>query len=341
MTKTREARQVGIMHMLRSRDWVSAAAVAERFDVSQRTIYRDIEDLISHGIPIESVSGPEGGYRLASDSPLTPTTIASDDAMKLYVVSLYDRLSDDESSLVDEGNITSRRRLKELAKRIYFDTADWYWRDEGSGHLPVVRRALLTGIALKLVSRVKGKGQSSTVIVKPYGLVWKAGEWHLVAAPIDEELTRFRLNLVDKVSLTDLRFTYPADFHLQSWWADQMEEYGKGDIEVVLRIEPEAREEMLRLTLKSTSKVENMADGGLLIRLYVDLSDWLIPLVASYGAGVTVEKPVELRRAIVRHHRAALAAYQAKTVVGAVHELPAYRNDDSRLRSTRGRARKE
>lgn len=341
MTKTREARQVGIMHMLRSRDWVSAGSLAERFEVAQRTIYRDIEDLISHGIPIESVSGPEGGYRLASDNPLTPTTIDSDDAMKLYVLSLYDRPRDDESSPADEGNISSRRRMKELAKRIYFDTADWYWRDEGSGHLPTVRKALLMGVALKLVSRVKGQQQSSTTIVKPYGLVWKAGEWHLVAEPIDEPLTRFRLNLVDNIAPTDLRFTYPEDFHLQSWWAGQMEEYGKGDIEVVLRIEPEAREEMLRLTLKSTSKVENTADGGLLIRLYVDRTEWLIPLVASYGAGVTVEVPVELRRAIVRHYKEALASYQAKTTTATVHELPGYRNDDSRLRSTRGRARKD
>lgn len=329
------------MHTLRSREWVSAGALGERFEVTQRTIYRDIEDLIAQGIPIESVTGPEGGYRLASDQPLSPLTLDSDEAMKLYVLSLFDRPSDDESSPTFEGSVASRKRLKEIAKRIYFDTSDWYWRDEGSGHLPTVRQALLLGVAIKLVSRVKGEQKSTTTIVKPYGLVWKAGEWHLVAEPVDEPLTRFRLNLVDNVATTDLRFTYPEGFHLQAWWADQMEEYGKGDIEVALRIEPEAREEMLRLTLKSTSKVESTPDGGLLIRLYVDRTEWLVPLVASYGAGVVVEEPAELRRAVARHHKVALASYTAKATGATVHELPTYRNDDSRLRSTRGRARTE
>ena len=329
------------MHTLRSREWVSAAALGKRFEVTQRTIYRDIEELIAQGIPIESVTGPEGGYRLASDQPLSPLTLDSDEAMKLYVVSLFGRPSDDKSSPAFEGSISSPKRMKELAKRIYFDTSDWYWRDEGSGHLPTVRRALLTGIALKLISRVKGQQQPTTTIVKPYGLVWKAGEWHLVAEPIGEPLTRFRLNLVDNVATTDLRFTYPDDFRLQAWWADQMEEYGKGDIEVILHIEPEAREELLRLTLKSTSKVESTPDGGLVIRLYVDRTEWLVPLVASYGTGVVVEEPAELRCEVVRHHEAALSTYQTKATAGTVHELPAYRNDDSRLRSTRGRARSE
>ena len=340
MTKPRQERQLGIMHQLRSRDWLSAGALAERFEVAQRTIYRDIEDLIAKGIPIESVTGPDGGYRLASDQPLSPLTLDSDEAMKLYVVSLYDSTRDDEPSPAIESAL-SRKRMRQLAQRIYFDTADWYWRDEGSGHLPTVRTALLTSVALKLISRVKGHQQSSSMIVKPYGIVWKAGEWHLVAEPIDEAVTRFRLNLVTHVATTDLRFTYPEGFKLQAWWAEQMEEYGKGDVEVVLRVEPRAREELLRLTLKSTSKVESTRDGGLIMRLYVDRTDWLIPLVASYGEGVVVEAPTDLREAIVDHHQTALASYSSTAAGRTSQEPPTYQHDDSRLRSTRGRARKE
>lgn len=341
MTKTRQERQLGIMHQLRSREWVSAAALGERFEVTQRTIYRDIEDLIKQGIPIESITGPDGGYRLASDQPLSPLTLDSDEAMKLYIVSLYDRSRDDDTALPLEGAAISRNRIRRLAQRVYFDTADWYWRDEGSGHLPTIRTALLTGVALKLVLNAKGSTQSTSKVVKPYGLVWKAGEWHLVAEPIDEPITRFRLNLVNNVAPTDLRFTYPELFNLQSWWSEQMEEYGKGDIEVVLRIEPQARDELLRLTLKSTSKVEQTPGGGLVIRLYVDRIDWLVPLVTSYGSGVIVDAPEKLQNAVIEHHRSALAAYQETTSTSTIHELPRYWNDDSRLRSTRGRARKE
>lgn len=339
MTAKRHARQVGIVHMLKSREWVSATALAQRFEVAARTIYRDIEELCAAGVPIESVSGPEGGYRLASDQPLAPLTLDSDDALKLYVVSLLDRRSsgDQEITVPELGNTYSREALKRLSQRIFFDTADWYWKDEGSGHLPAVRYALLTGTALKLTMRVKGRDESAVVIVKPYGIVWKAGEWHLVAAPIDEPPTRYRLNLVDHVAMTDLRFSYPEgeEFRLQAWWAAEMEAYGKGEIRVALRAQPAARDELLRLTLKSNSEVDHLDDGGLMIRLYVDRWEWLIPLVTSYGGDVVVEEPAELRDAILVHLRRALEAYGDDA---DADDLPVgFRNDDSRLRSTRGR----
>ncbi len=342
-TTKRHARHVGIVHLLRSREWVSAATLAQRFEVAARTIYRDIEELCAAGIPIESVPGPEGGYRLASDQPLSPLTLEADEALKLYVVSLLDHSRESAGSSGIDGltNAYSREALRRLSQRIYFDTADWYWKDEGSGHLPVVRQALLTGTAVKLSTRIKGSSEPATSIVKPYGIVWKSGEWFLVAAPIDEEPTRYRLNLVDLLSPTDLRFTYPDQFQLRGWWAEAMEAYGKGDVLVHLRAGPKARDELARLTLKSNSKVSATPDGGLDIRLYVDRWEWLIPLVTSYGADVLVEEPTVLREAVIAHLARALDAYDQAVFnedSGPPTDAEDYRNDDSRLRSTRGRA---
>lgn len=339
MTSKRHARQVGIVHVLRSREWVSATSLAQRFEVAVRTIYRDIEELCAAGVPIESVPGREGGYRLASDQPLAPLTLDSDEALKLYVVSLLDRRDADEpdSDVPEIGNAYSREALKRLSQRIYFDTADWYWKDESSGHLPTVRYALLTGTALKLTMRVKNQAEPAVSIVKPYGIVWKAGEWHLVAALIDEQPGRYRLNLVDHLALTDLRFSYPEEFHLQAWWTAEMEAYGQGNTRVVLRVEPAARDELLRLTLKSTSEVEHTDDGGLVIRLYVDRWEWLIPLLTSYGGDVLVQEPAALRNAITQHLKRALDAYRRSATIDNTTVAGDFRNDDSRLRSTRGR----
>ena len=52
------------------------------------------------------------------------------------------------------------------------------------------------------------------------------------------------------------------------------------------------------------------ADGGLVMRMYVDRWEWLVPLVTSYGADVRVEEPAELRQAIVAHLRKALDVYR-------------------------------
>ncbi|MGH3888415.1 MAG: WYL domain-containing protein, partial [Pseudonocardiaceae bacterium] len=104
-----------------------------------------------------------------------------------------------------------------------------------------------------------------------------------------------------------------------------------------LRAQPAVRDELLRLTLKSNSNIEHTPDGGLMIRLYVDRWEWLIPLVSSYGGDVLVEEPAELRDAIVAQLRRALDAYEDAARIALEAVAAGFRNDDSRVRSTRGR----
>src|SRR5947207_13342477 len=90
MANQRYARHIAIVHLLRSRQWVASASLAHRFGVSQRTIYRDIEELIGAGIPIRAVAGREGGDRLSPESPVAPLILAADDVHRLDVLGLID-----------------------------------------------------------------------------------------------------------------------------------------------------------------------------------------------------------------------------------------------------------
>jgi len=339
MVNPAHARQLGIVQMLRTRTHVPARELADRFGVTDRTIYRDITTLTSHGIPIQATPGAAGGYRLAPEDPLDPLTLDSDQAMRLYVLGFLDPPTAG-STTEDRGRAagvssTVQEVMRRLAQRIHFDTADWYWRDEGSGHLPVLRTAMLTGTALEVTFRTDDGGQETTLL-KPYGVVWKAGEWHMVAARAAGPPQRHRLNLVDRLQPTDLTFAYPEDFTVSQWWTAAMEDYGKGDIRVELHVTPAARAELLRLSLKSNSQIHEHDDNSVTIVLYVDRWEWLIPLVTSYGPDVTVTEPPALREAITAQLRRALAAYDTSQAAGPAPPagLP---HDDSRLRSTHGR----
>ncbi|WP_067665805.1 helix-turn-helix transcriptional regulator [Nocardia miyunensis] len=345
---TRHARHTAIVHQLRSRNWVSATSLASRFNVTQRTIYRDIEVLVSHGIPIESVPGRNGGFRLSSDQPLDSLIVDGDDALRLYILGLLER-SPDSLALMDDGldptkqlppsevSASRARVLHRLASRIFFDTTDWYWRDEGSGHLATLRDALLTGTAIEVTLRAKYSAGQEHLVVKPYGMVWKGGEWWLVAAPPRSEPQRYQLNNVDRLAITDLKFTYPDSFHLQTWWRQALQDFGSGPNRVVIRVEPASREEMLRLGLKPDSEVHHDPDGTTRIVLYVDRWRWLVPLVASFGSDVVIEEPAELRTALYEHHAEAAKAYADLPELQNNHGHNDFRGDDSRLRATRGR----
>ncbi|MGW1158886.1 helix-turn-helix transcriptional regulator [Streptomyces sp. NPDC002519] len=332
------ARQLGIVHMLRSRTNVPASELADRFGVTERTIYRDITTLTAAGIPIQAQPGKVGGYRLAPDTALDPLTIDSDHALRLYVLGFLDPA--DGATTEDRARSagisdTVQEVIRRLAQRIHFDTADWYWRDEGSGHLPVLRTAMLAATAVEATWRTKS-GAQETALLKPYGVVWKAGEWHMIAARATGGPARFRLNLVDRLMPTDLTFAYPESFSVRDWWAQTMEDYGKGEVRVTLNVTAAARDEMLRLSLKSTSQVHEHDDGSLTLVLFVDRWEWLIPLVNSYGPDVIVTEPEELREAIAGQLRRTLAVYDTAVPPGPAPPAGLV-DDDSRLRSTHGR----
>ncbi len=115
-----------------------------------------------------------------------------------------------------------------------------------------------------------------------------------------------------------------------------MERFGKGDVKVVFAADKTAAREMRRLNLKEESEVEEFADGGLRISLYVDEWRWLVPLLAAFGPSVVVESPDELRSAMVANFQRSLEQYDAG-IPEAQH--PTGRGGDSKLRSSRGKPR--
>lgn len=346
-TNDRHARQLRIVHILRSREWVSATSLANRFGVSQRTIYRDIEQLIAYGIPVEAIPGKDGGYRLGTADLIDSLSLASEDLFRLYVLGLLNEHPEFVSlstGILQAHDFRPHMRdlIRKISERIYLDPSDWYWKDEGSEHLPTLRHAILTNTAIEICVRVMHRGPVDTAVVKPYGMVWKGGEWYLVAAPMHAAPRRYSLRLIDRLTETDLRFKYPdaSEFRLRDWWSEHLVAYGRGPNRVVIHVADTAREELLRLGLKPDSEVRHNADGSLTIVLFVDRWQWLIPLVTSYGEEVVIEEPPELRKAIETHLRAALRQYDPElpSTNGTATGATRFRNDDSRLRSTRARA---
>jgi hypothetical protein len=65
------------------------------------------------------------------------------------------------------------------------------------------------------------------MLAKPYGIVWKSGEWPIVAEPVDETLARYRLKLVDHLAPTGLRFNYTEQFDLRAWGLPRWRRTGK------------------------------------------------------------------------------------------------------------------
>jgi predicted DNA-binding transcriptional regulator YafY len=310
--------------------------LANRFKVSVRTIYRDVEQMLEAGIPIQALAGRTGGFRLVSEDPLESTNPDPDLAFRLYLLGFWKPGKSEGTTAPTNGSKAFRSSFLRLIERVHFDTSDWYWRDEGSAHLQTLRTALQANSMLEVTLRKTRSDPPRTLFLKPLGLVWKSGQWYLIGAPTGGPIQRLSLNAIERLLLTDATFVYPEDFRLTEWWAESVESYGTGPTPVILKVSPGARDELARLSLKSTSRVEASDDGGMTITLFVDRWEWLVPLVASYGSDVVVVEPPALATALVAHLRRAISSYAEAGRDEAATETT-FDSDDSRLRTTRGR----
>jgi predicted DNA-binding transcriptional regulator YafY len=184
-------RLLSILLLLQTRGQVPAAELAERLEVSVRTVMRDVEALSAAGVPVYTVRGPHGGIALLPGYRTDVTGLTADEARALFVL-----LSDGAHADLGLGQAFGSALRKLMAalpaphrpgadlasRRILIDPARW-----GGGHtapapdLSLLQQAVFTDRRLRLRYRHGRDSKIRSYTLDPYGLVNKAGTWYLVA----------------------------------------------------------------------------------------------------------------------------------------------------------------
>ena len=186
----KSSRLLEILLLLQARGQVTAAELAQRLEVSARTVYRDAEALSAAGVPIYTERGRAGGIRLLPGYRTDVTGLTQDEARALFVLSTGGAQQD-----LGLGNAARSAILKVMravpepfrpaatatSQRILVDPAGWMRGGEPAGHLEVLQAAVFSGRRVRLGYRSSGQREPSERMVDPYGLVCKAGIWYLVA----------------------------------------------------------------------------------------------------------------------------------------------------------------
>jgi predicted DNA-binding transcriptional regulator YafY len=184
----RSSRLLGILMTLQLRGRTSAAALAREFEVSERTIYRDIDALSASGVPIYAETGRSGGIQLhdgyrtrltgltASEASALPfvgmTQVAADMGLRAEAAAARTKML---ASLPAESGSQARR----IAERFHVDPIPWYHRAETLDHLPELAAAVWKGKRIS-VAYTSWKADVRRTL-DPLGLVQKGGLWYLLA----------------------------------------------------------------------------------------------------------------------------------------------------------------
>ncbi len=184
--------------------------LAEKLEVSERTVHRDMEALSASGVPVFAVRGAGGGWQL---DPEWKTQVPGLDESELHALLMVQPRSMGNSKIAASATSafnkllaampnSLRDRAAVIQKRLYVDPTGWWGRGEDLIYLPLLQTALMQDRKLS-ISYKRYDGECSVRIVDPLGLVAKGMSWYLVANS-DKGFRTFRLSRIQDVQVLDL-----------------------------------------------------------------------------------------------------------------------------------------
>jgi len=321
----RASRLVSLLLLLQNRGQLTAADIAAELEVSERTIYRDVEALSAAGIPIYAERGPHGGVRLVEGYRTRLTGMTEDEARALFLSGLPGPAAE-----LGLGTVMTAARLKVLAalptelraratrlvERFYLDAAAWFRPDEQVPHLPVLAEAVWENRTLAITY---DRGDEVTErVLEPLGLVLKAGIWYLVARR-DSEVRTYRASRIQSVALGDERFERPPRFDLASYWLESSAAWERDvpRLEVDVRVDPaflEALEEQIGGEAYRAAETldSDDTDGWVHLRLRLTYPHDAPARLLGLGSHLEVLAPPDTRQRVVALARGVLARHEAR-----------------------------
>ncbi|MFV0523389.1 MAG: helix-turn-helix transcriptional regulator [Acidimicrobiales bacterium] len=315
----RADRLVAILLLLQRRGQVTAAQVAEELEVSPRTARRDLEALGQAGLPVYSVPGRNGGWRLLGEGRTDLSGLSSTEAVALYAL-VGAAAGGADAALAGETRAALRKLSSALPEpmRDAAERAASSIRVAGiSGARPGSGRAVLGAVRRSVVTARRAvldytdrDGEPTSRTVDPLGLVARQRHWYLIAGTEAGQRT-FRLDRIDRYELTGQPAVRPEHFDIDEAW-DRVEaviDDLRWSVGASIRIQPRLVGR-LRFALGDRLTVGGSAPDG---STTATVRGWsvteLAAALAGFHPGVVVDEPPELKEALAGVGRALAAEY--------------------------------
>lgn len=228
----RADRLLSIMLILQSQGKTTTSALAEKLEVSRRTILRDIEALSIAGVPVHTEAGHGGGVYLDEHYRVSLTGLKEAEVRALFVSTHSGPLQDIGLGQAAEATLLKlfaalpslhRHEAERIHQRIHLDPAWWWHKSETLPHLETLRAAVFDDCRVQ-VCYERGDGEIAERILEPYGLVAKASVWYVIARR-HEELRTYRVSRFIAVETLHERFERDGAFHLAQYWHAHASEF--------------------------------------------------------------------------------------------------------------------
>ena len=282
-------RLIGILSILLQKEMTTAPELAEHFEVSRRTINRDIEDLCKAGIPIQTTQGVGGGISIMSGYRMDRTILTSRD-MQMILAGLRSLDSVSGSSYYSQLMEKIQAGSSELVsgkESVLIDLSSWY-KATLAPKISMIQDAIESRHLIKF--KYFAPSGESVRTIEPYYVVFKWTSWYVYGWCLKRKDYRlFKLNRMDKVELTNKEFecrNVPLpDMSAELLYPRNIKVKALFDADMKWRLVEE-----FGMECYSEKK-----DGKLLFEEYYSDMDNLVSWMLTFGDKVEVLEPEEVR----------------------------------------------
>ncbi len=285
-----ESRLFKIVYYLLDKGQATAPELAEKFEVSVRTIYRDIDALSGAGIPIYAEAGRNGGIHLMNDFVLDKAVLSEEEKQEILTAL---------QSINYTNNHGNNQTLQKLSAIFHMNSQNWLevdfsrWGNHGTDNekFELLKSAIIHQKCVK-INYANSYGVISERIVQPFKMSYKSMSWYLKAYCTKKQAYRiFKLTrIIDFEILTDgfCKSSFPEVLS-----PDQTETPGQACNTIVLRF-PKNMSYRVYDEFDKTRVSEN-ENGDLTVSVQMPEDEWLTGYLLSFGTQVDIIEPVYLR----------------------------------------------
>jgi predicted DNA-binding transcriptional regulator YafY len=300
----RTDRLVAMVMHLQGRRVVRAEELAEHFEISVRTVYRDIAALAESGVPICGESGV--GYTLMKGYHLPPVMLTAEEAMTLFIGGeMVHQFADASMRTPMESALTKLRSVLPRDRQDDLDRLSKATAIYGESRLPSgmdqrmllpIHQALVSRRVLKMTYRARARDEDTVREVEPLGVTYHSAAWYLVAwCRLRKDFRYFKIERMRALEVLPDRFAPRPDFSLR----EHLRVLRDSGERTVVRVwfSEEAIERVRRESFAEIAE-EQAAQGGFEVTLKTFSLEWLARWILSFGADAEALAPEQLRELV-------------------------------------------
>lgn len=284
--KMRESRLFRIVYYLLQNGKATAPELAQKFDVSIRTIYRDIDSISSAGIPIYAAQGKGGGISILNDYTLDKS-LFSEQEQELMLSALQGMIATTEKN--SNELLTKLSGLFQIKSTnwIEVDFSDWAHRTPQQDTFNIIKEAIFQKRIISFCY-FSGKGNKEKRNVRPIRLVFKSKSWYLYSfCRMRNDYRFFKLTRIKELEMLSETFT-------QDFTPTKTEKQIQVENTVAVKLKFD-RQAAFRVYDEFTDNITEDSQGNLYVQVDLPDNEVLYSYVMSFSDSVEIIEPQSIR----------------------------------------------